>query len=186
MMKPEVWVASFSAAVALGAAAMSVWATRGVSSKESFALARSLYCDLTSESTSAARSALEFYWRGERRSVEQTRQVLDHYFALLWCFERIRAGRESLARQRRLNGTGPALRYLDEMIRWHVEEWARRWARLRRPIQQHIGELDDHHSIRSFCHLAHGVVTEPDARQAVTDLLDEIDAEAARQHRGNP
>ncbi|MEU6965008.1 hypothetical protein [Streptomyces chrestomyceticus] len=185
-MKPEVWVAGFSAAVALGAAAMSVWATRGVSSKESFALARSLYCDLTSENTSAARSALEFYWRGERRSVEQTRRVLDDYFALLWCFERIRAGRESLVRQRRLNGTGPALRYLDDMIRWHVEEWARRWARIRHLIQQHIGVLDDHHSIRSFCHLAQGVVAEPDACQAVPDLLNDIEAEATRPHRTDP
>ncbi|WP_158712078.1 hypothetical protein [Streptomyces rimosus] len=184
-MKPEVWVAGFSAAVALGAAAMSAWVARGVSGKESFALARTLYCDLTSEGTSAARSALEFYWRGERRTAEQTKQILDHYFALLWCFERIRAGRESLVRQQRLNGTGPALRYLDEMIRWHVEEWARRWSRLRPLFQQHIGELDDHHSIRSFCHLAQDVVTEPDAKQAVRGLMSEIEAEPTRQHRAN-
>ncbi|NBE54889.1 hypothetical protein [Streptomyces boluensis] len=59
---------------------------------------------------------------------------MDHYFALLWQFERVYAGRESLRGQRHLNGTGPAVDYLDRMIEWHVSEWAARWL----DIRQHI------------------------------------------------
>lgn len=93
----------------------------------SFDLALALYSDLTSQDVARSRSVLEFYRRGSAPPEQAHGDVLDHYFALLWQFEKIYAGREALDRQRLLNGSSPAVRYLDEMIAWHVTERAARW-----------------------------------------------------------
>ncbi|NEA56578.1 hypothetical protein G3I60_21175 [Streptomyces sp. SID13666] len=126
-----------------------------------------MYNELTSEKAAASRSALEFYRRSATRSEEQTKEILDHYFALLWRFEHVLAGRESLDAQRRLNGTKPAIDYLDRMIAWHVEEWAARRQGLRDQIKEHIPELDDLHSLTTFCVLADRF---PQAKTPVRDL----------------
>ncbi|MEV0281199.1 hypothetical protein AB0I22_33100 [Streptomyces sp. NPDC050610] len=177
-MRSEMLISSASAAVAFGAAAMAAWAARGTSVKDSFDLARSLYAELTSPTAAAARSALEFYRRAPARTDTETRDVLDHYFALLWAFEHVHAGRESLTGQKRINGTGPAVDYLDKMTAWHVSEWARRWSGLRHLIHEHTPDLDDHHSISSFCDLADAVLGPADT---IRTLRQEIDEEARRR-----
>ncbi|MFB7645616.1 hypothetical protein ACFC0S_00010 [Streptomyces sp. NPDC056084] len=78
---------------------------------------------------------------------------MDHYFALLWQFERVHAGRASLEGQQRLNGTRPVVKYLDSMIGWHVTEWASRWLEIRAQIKVHVPLFDDHHSLSAFCDL---------------------------------
>ncbi|MFI6167877.1 hypothetical protein ACIBCN_13940 [Nocardia sp. NPDC051052] len=57
-----------------------------------------------------------------------------------------------------MNGTGPAVRHLDDAIRWHVQEWAKRWPGLRQQIKEHVRDLDDHHSLTSFVELAAAVL----------------------------
>ncbi|GAA4072432.1 hypothetical protein [Streptomyces shaanxiensis] len=103
-MKSESVAAVVSAAIALGAAFVALHAARGNSVRAAYELARSLYTELTSKDTAALRSTLTFCRLAESRTADDTRRVLDDYFALLWQFERIRAGRESLVGQRRLNG----------------------------------------------------------------------------------
>ncbi|MEU8780212.1 hypothetical protein [Streptomyces sp. NPDC048637] len=164
-MKTETLIAAISAAIAFGAAALAfgaaalaLWTARGASRKDGYELARGLYRELTSPETAAHRSALEFYRRAARRTQRETEAVLDHYFALLWAFEHVRAGRQSLDQQRRINGTKPVVDYLDSAISWHVQEWSTRWTHLRQLIQEHVPELDDRHSISTFCELADEVL----------------------------
>lgn len=150
-------IALMSAAAALGAAALAAYTARGNSTRASFDLALALYSDLTSLDVARSRSALEFYRRGSAPAEQAHGDVLDHYFALLWQFEKIYAGREALDRQRLLNGSSPAVRYLDEMIAWHVTEWAARWLELHNLLQTHLpagDTLDDCHSLQTFCRLA--------------------------------
>ncbi|MFJ7949533.1 hypothetical protein ACIQ6K_38995 [Streptomyces sp. NPDC096354] len=149
-----------SAAAALAAVATAFYTARGSSVRAAFDLARNLYNDLTSKDTAASRSALEFFRRAESRTEQQAREVMDHYFALLWQFEKVYAGRTSLVGQRRLNGSGPAVAYLDSMIRWHVTEWAARWLDLHTKIEEQVGKIDDPHSLKTFCDLAEQIEPE--------------------------
>ncbi|KIZ18136.1 hypothetical protein [Streptomyces natalensis] len=164
-METPIIVAVISAIVALTAAAVSLLSARGNSSREAFELARRLYADLTSKETSAHRSALEFYRRKDPVTPAETKQAMNDYFALLWQFEQILAGRESLKGQERLNGTQKAVKFLDHMIKWHVEVWAKRWDEVREKIQKDLPQintkdpiLDDHHSVGTFCDLADAVI----------------------------
>lgn len=84
--------------------------------------------------------------------------MLDSYFALLWCFAGVRVGRRHLVEQRKLNNTAPAVAFLDDEIRWHVEQWIDRWEEIRSLVQKHIKDLDDHHSLESFCKLSDDVL----------------------------
>ncbi|MEV5124736.1 hypothetical protein AB0K49_18400 [Streptomyces decoyicus] len=175
-MKVETLIAGISATVAFGAAALALWTARGTSRKDGYELARILYRELTSPETAAHRSALEFYRRAAHRTQRETEAVLDHYFALLWAFEHVRAGRQSLDQQRRINGTGPVVGYLDSAISWHVQEWSTRWSHLRQLIQEHVPRLDDRHSISTFCELADEVL-------GATDTIDALRAEANADRR---
>lgn len=171
-MKIETLIAAISAAIALGAAVLTLWTARGASRKDGYELARRLYRELTSPETAAHRSALEFYRRAPRRSRSETKAVMDHYFALLWAFEHVRAGRQSLDQQRRINGTAPVVAYLDSVVSWHVQEWSARWSPVRQLIQEHVPQLDDRHSIGTFCDLADQVL-------GPTDVIAELRAEVS-------
>lgn len=153
-MKSESVAALVSAAIALGAAVIALHAARGNNVRAAYELARSLYTELTSKEAAALRSSLTFYRLAETRTADDTKRILDDYFALLWQFERIRAGRESLVGQRRLNGTGPAVDYLDNVISWHVNEWASNWIDIRTKIKEHVRNLEDHQTLEGFCKLA--------------------------------
>lgn len=171
-MKIETLITAISAAIALGAAGLAFWAARGTSRKDSYELARTLYRELTSQETAAHRSALEFYRRAPHRTPSETSAILDNYFALLWAFEHVRAGRQSLVQQSRINGTGPVVDYLDSVISWHVREWSARWAHLRKLIQEHVPQLDDRHSVSAFCDLADEVL-------GPTEIISALQAEVA-------
>lgn len=104
---------------------------------------------------------------------------MDHYFALLWQFEKTYAGREALHRQMLLNGSGPAVRYLDEMIAWHVAEWAARWLDIHNLLQLQLppgDRFDDRHTLQTFCRLADHF---PSAAGSVRDIRDAVPGTAA-------
>jgi hypothetical protein len=88
-----------------------------------FELARQLHQDLTTGAVQDARNRLGHVAHGSRAlTKDHLESGLDAYFRLLWCFERINAGRNVMCRYRVL-GRGPR-RFLDELISWHVKEWA--------------------------------------------------------------
>ncbi|MFD4475869.1 hypothetical protein ACFWPU_07110 [Streptomyces sp. NPDC058471] len=150
-------IALISAATALGAATLAAYTARGNSTRASFDLALALYSDLTSKETARSRSILESYRRGNAPTEQAHSDVMDHYFALLWQFEKIYAGREALQRQKLLNGSAPAVQYLDDMIDWHVAEWAARWLDIHTLLQAQLppdDTLDDRHTLQTFCKLA--------------------------------
>ena len=170
-MSAATYISAVSAAVSIGAASLSWRTARGAKTSDAYKLAEQLYDRLTVGETATARSALEFYRRAGTREAKETREVLDAYFALLWCFSGVRVGRRHLVEQRRINNTGPAVEFLDEEIRWHVEEWVNRWEELRGLIQRHIRPLDDHHSLEDFCKLSDEVLG---FRQQVQNLREQM------------
>lgn len=140
-----------SASIAVISACIAAYTTRGNSARAGFELARSLVSNLTSADTAKSRGILERYRRGTGPTNETPDMVLDHYFNLLWQFEQIHAGRQSLNQQRRINGTRPAVRYLDAMTSWHISEWAHRWLEIRTQLDADRGEsIDDEHSLDTF------------------------------------
>ncbi|MEU9617383.1 hypothetical protein AB0D56_38655 [Streptomyces sp. NPDC048209] len=156
-MSGATYINALSAAVSVGGAALTWRNARGAKLHTGFELARTLYETLVSPQMSGARDALEFYRRAQDRDLARTEAVLASYFAVLWCFEGILIGRRSLVGQRRLNGTGAAVAYLDEAIGWHLRLWAERWPEVRGQVKEHIIDLEDQHSLGSFVELA-GVV----------------------------
>ncbi|MBL1095171.1 hypothetical protein [Streptomyces coffeae] len=139
---------------------------------------------LISAEVAEARGAIEFYRRDKPDGLEATRKVLGPYFDLLWAFEYVLAGREALSRMRRVNTVKPALDYLDSMTRWHIEEWNRRWPKLRAQIQNHLeDDLDDHHSLESFCKLVCQVTGETDEVRTLRSRMQQEDDERRRRRQ---
>ncbi|GAJ81478.1 hypothetical protein NBRGN_038_01490 [Nocardia brasiliensis NBRC 14402] len=153
-------IGALSAVVSLAGAGLTWRNARGVKLHAGYELARSLYGTLVSAQMCEVRDALEAYRRAAQRSRRDAKDILPSYFALLWCFEGILVGRRSLVRQWKLNGTGPAVTYLDDAIRWHLREWVKRWPQLRGLITEHVRDLDDQHSLRSLIELAVDVLGE--------------------------
>ncbi|MFE6162723.1 hypothetical protein ACFQ7F_27835 [Streptomyces sp. NPDC056486] len=142
--------------VAVISACIAAYTTRGNSARAGFELARTLFTNLTTGDAATARSSLERYKRGT--GSDDPDKVLDHYFTLLWQLEQIHAGRQSLIRQQRLNGTRAVVRYLDEMVNWHVIEWANRWLEIRTKLEADRHEqIDDEHALHVFCQLLESI-----------------------------
>ncbi|WTW98178.1 hypothetical protein OG216_34730 [Streptomycetaceae bacterium NBC_01309] len=176
-MDVNAWIAAFSAAVAVGALTMAWTAVRAANAQTAFELARGLQDKLISPDIAATRDRLEAYRLGPRPTPDATRAVVHDYFVMLWAFEHANVGRESLVRRRRVNRTGPAVRFLDTSIRWHLEHWATVWPRLRSRVVDTLGEpLDDHQSIPGLLDLTDAVLG-PTA--AVRELRQQIEAEQA-------
>ncbi|GIF23228.1 hypothetical protein BJ973_000416 [Actinoplanes tereljensis] len=102
----------------------------------------------------AARDRLTtFHQRGNAAQLSGTdfdRLMLD-YFTLLWCFERIEAGRYLLAGRWRKSGPQ---RYLDRLIRWHVLEWEQSLNKVRRLLEARLdAPLDDRDSRQALARL---------------------------------
>jgi hypothetical protein len=117
-----------------------------------FELARSLHQDLTSGEVARARDLLaNLAYRGGGHTLEEApaiEAVRSAYFTVLWCFERIDAGRFVLT-------DSPAARtFLDELISWHVTEWWHRMTDIRPVLSNQLTEFDDAHSRRSLDRLA--------------------------------
>jgi hypothetical protein len=147
-----------STMLAAGALAVSISAFRGQRRREDFELARSLHEDLTSGEVALARDRLGTLVRSEGSlDPEEKRQAMTAYFTLLWCFERIDIGRQTLA-------TRPSKRprqFLINSIRWHVEEWAEMLPEVRRRLADSPDELDDQDSRKALDRLAEAVGFSP-------------------------
>lgn len=128
------------------------WVYRAQSRAADFELARSLHEDLTTGEVARARDTLTRYRLSGQ--CESPAQVVRSYFTLLWCFERILHGRESIGRR---TGSRPALDYLDECLDWHLRQWRQDIPEVRQRIKADLGvtTLDDEHSLAGFSALAH-------------------------------
>ena len=93
-----------------------------------FELARALHSDLTSGEVAHARSILRVLVLGtpEAAARIEASDARDAYFRLLWCFERIYAGRLVLvgrSSSRKAPREGSPAWFLDEMTSWHMIYW---------------------------------------------------------------
>jgi len=100
-------VTAVSAAIAVYAVYWARRSARGTFAHTGYELARTLHADLTTGATAQARDVLEHFRSGTRYHepgpaglppTASTQEVLEAYFALLWCFERILIGRRTLSR----------------------------------------------------------------------------------------
>ncbi|WP_406502369.1 hypothetical protein [Streptomyces sp. NBC_01602] len=161
-------MAAASAAIAVYAAYWARRTARGTFTHTAYELARTLHTDLTTGTTAHARDVLEHFRSGTRYHqpgpdglppTAGTQEVLEAYFALLWCFERILIGRRTLSEQQNWNDTGPAVAFLDNLLTWHLKRWAERWPTIRTALKApgKVPDLRDHDSLNSFCDLVEEV-----------------------------
>ncbi|MFE7076831.1 hypothetical protein ACFU96_42745 [Streptomyces sp. NPDC057620] len=98
--------------------------------------------DLTTGEVVQARITLITYLRHPGDSSrELVQEALGSYYMLLWCFERILAGRRVLNHSHRWTPSLPAVRFLDSLVRWHLEEWGKDLPVLRRRLGHDLGSL---------------------------------------------
>ncbi|GGT26713.1 hypothetical protein GCM10010222_80620 [Streptomyces tanashiensis] len=174
-------VAAVSAAIAVYAAYWARRSARGTFTHTAHELARTLHADLTTGTTAEARDVLEHFRSGTRYRetgpnnpppIAETHEILQAYFALLWCFERILIGRRSLTKQQNWNDTASAVIFLDELLAWHLKSWAERWPTIRAALKtsDRVPDLRDHDSLSSFCALV-DEVTGPNEHTALLRAL---------------
>lgn len=140
-----------SAVVALIALAVSVAAFFVQRKYGDFELARTLHADLTTGDVARAREDLGTLVHDPQRINEgDLLRVRASYFTLLWCFERIYAGRCTIASRSRHARRRP-LRFLDSMIRWQLEYWAGNLPQVRTELERRLGSpLSDSRSLEGF------------------------------------
>ncbi|MET9087518.1 hypothetical protein ABZX77_37515 [Streptomyces sp. NPDC004237] len=180
------WLSTFVAVVSAGIAVYAAyWArqsARGTFAHTAYDLARTLHTDLTTGATARARDVLEHFRSGSRYResgpdalpyTEGTQEVLEAYFALLWCFERILVGRRSLTKQQLWNDTGPPVAFLDDLLTWHLHRWAEHWPTLRAALKEsdRVPDLRDHDSLGSFCDLVEEVIGAGEHTAALRALI---------------
>jgi hypothetical protein len=114
--------------------------------REDFALARELHNDLVAGKVAQARDLLGTLLHDpEGIDDGDLPRLRDAYFTVLWCFERIYAGRSVIAdgwywRNRPLD-------FLDRLIGWHVAYWATNADVAKLLLQERLGnEVQDEHS----------------------------------------
>ncbi|MFJ9362146.1 hypothetical protein [Streptomyces mirabilis] len=180
-------VAVASAVIAVYAAYWARRSARGTFAHTAYELARTLHTDLTTGPPAQARDVLEHFRSGTRYHepgpdglppATGTQEVLEAYFTLLWCFERILIGRRSLTGQQAWNDTSPAVAFLDDLLAWHLKRWAERWPTVRSALKapERVPDLRDHDSLGSFCDLVEEV-TGPSEHTALlrTLIREEVD-----------
>lgn len=159
----------FSAIAAIAAGISAIWAWwvyRGQSRAADFELARSLHQDLTTGEVARARDALTRYrLTGQCASTDE---VVHAYFTLLWCFERILRGRESISRRTPRIGAQPALDYLDACMDWHLRQWEHDFPEVQRRIKADLGvkKLDNADTFACFSALVEAVSVKSARRHA--------------------
>lgn len=160
--------AAISAAVsllALGAAVAVYWGQR---QQADFALARSLHADLTTGEVAKAREDLGTLVHDPRLIADaELPRVRTSYFALLWCFERVYAGRRTIAAGRRASNR--PLVFLDEMIGWQVEYWSKNLADVKDELERRLGVS----------------VSDGDSREAFDRLCAELTARASERRQSS-
>ncbi|MFF4557863.1 hypothetical protein [Streptomyces sp. NPDC001422] len=144
-----------STLLALAAVVIALLAFRSEHQRARFEGARSLHHDLTTGEVAAARKivgSLHYGDFGPTSTPLDVSQALTSYFTVLWCFERIEAGRTALARGViRGPRTDSALDYLDTLVAWHVTEYACGFAVARRKLAEASAqEISDSDSASGF------------------------------------
>ncbi|MFF4402300.1 hypothetical protein [Streptomyces sp. NPDC001480] len=145
-----------STVLALAAVVVALVAFRSEHRRANFEIARVLHHDLTTGEVAAARKlvgSLHYGDFGSQPATADWGDSLTAYFTLLWCFERIEAGRGALWRKGVRNGRrgDDAVGYLDELVAWHVAEYACGFAIARRKLADaSAAEVSDDKSAAGF------------------------------------
>lgn len=137
-------------------------------------VARSLHLDLTSGEVAEARRLLGTLRYGAPSELGRidASDALTAYFTLLWCFERVAAGRRSLLRGQLLGRRGRAVAFLDEAIHWHLIEWRAGLPMAKSRLTERLGSaIDDSQSRDALRWLL--------AERALGSLEDEVNAKSA-------
>ncbi|GAA5022805.1 hypothetical protein GCM10023335_54990 [Streptomyces siamensis] len=120
-----------SAALALAAVAIAVRTHQTEHRRSRFETARSLLQELNSGETVAVRHDMARLHYGHQHDMtpdlsdaDQLRSHFASYYTMLWCFERIEAGRTSLVAGSPGRSGDPVIEYLDSRLAWHVAEFA--------------------------------------------------------------
>ncbi|WP_141746860.1 hypothetical protein [Streptomyces agglomeratus] len=158
-MEADAWSALAgvsSTVLAMAAVTIALVAYRSEHQRARFESARALHHDLTTGEVASARKimgSLHYGGFGSSDSAHDQASALTAYFTLLWCFERIEAGRTALvggsihARHSR----DEAVDYLDSLVAWHVAEYACGFATARRKLAESVGaEVSDSASTAAF------------------------------------
>jgi hypothetical protein len=119
-----------------------------------FQLALSLHHDLTTGEVAKARDVLGAIQHADEdvKGVVSNADAVESYFTVLWCFERIYAGEQTLrSDSNRLQDTvqlTPALKFMYDSIHWHVDEWNYILDVIRQELESRLEgiSLDDQHS----------------------------------------
>lgn len=150
-----------SAALAVAAVAVALTAFQSERRRARWENARALHHDLTTGEVAAARNRMGRLHYGSysnsplSTAEAETEMDLQAYYTLLWCFERINAGRESLVRASNKLPSDGAVEYLEDLIRWHVAEYACGFRRARNALATRTGNpLSDKQSQAGFSELA--------------------------------
>lgn len=151
-----------SATLALAAIAIAVRTHQTEHRRSRFETARSLLQELNSGETVAVRHSMAELHYGHQHAMTpdltDPRQMRSHfaaYYTMLWCFERVEAGRTSLVAGRLRYGRDPVIKYLDSRLAWHVAEFACAipTARAQLATTAIDGKVRDRDSIRGFFRL---------------------------------
>ncbi|MFF0000733.1 hypothetical protein [Streptomyces avermitilis] len=119
-----------SAALALAAIAIAVRVHRTEHRRSRFETARSLLQELNSGETATVRQYIARLHYGHHdlgpnlSDPSQVESYFAAYYTMLWCFERVEAGRTSLVLGGRGVGRDSVVEYLDSRLAWHVAEFA--------------------------------------------------------------
>ncbi|QPP06569.1 hypothetical protein G4Z16_09330 [Streptomyces bathyalis] len=148
-------VSAVAAVLALSAAVGVYLAQR---QRDDFALACQLHADLTGGEVAQAREALGTLVHDSKRiGDDDLARVRTSYFALLWCFERIEAGRRSMTAGMKV-GNRPVA-FLDEVIGWQVEYWHKNFPVVKAELERRIGvPVSDDRSRAAFDRLSRVLV----------------------------
>ncbi|WP_371552481.1 hypothetical protein OG266_43965 [Streptomyces sp. NBC_00554] len=136
-MSADVWTGG-TAVVSLFALGIAVAAYRRQRRVEDFKLARDLHTDLTSGEVARAREDLgTLVYDGSRIADDDLPRVRNSYFAVLWCFERIYAGRCAIADGWSF-GNRP-LKLLDRLVGWQVRWWSENVGHVKQVLEDRLG-----------------------------------------------
>jgi hypothetical protein len=160
-------IAFLSLAVSAASLLVALAAYRVQRRRTNMELARSLHSDLTSGEVANARDTLgtivydrQLMLSGDKVSrKDRYARARTDYFTLLWCFERIWAGRMTIIADDRAGVNGMACQYLDLLIKWHVATWYKDLPVVKRVLENELGKLEDEESWAAFTVLCHELLT---------------------------
>lgn len=176
------FLSAFSLVVAAGSLLLALAAFKVQRRRTNMEVARTLHFDLTTGEVAKARESLG--------TITRDRQVLTSgdpaarkarfvdartdYFTLLWCFERIWAARLAITDDEGREGQGAACRYLDQLVGWHVRNWARDLPVVKNVLELELASrIQDQDSSLAFGKLSGALLTPQDRSDTLTILKDQ-------------